>query len=243
MTASTVKAVCVVCDESFTIKRATGRRRITCSDKCRKIRETKNKRVQRTRAKGGGEQSPYNYRRPNVGDTNNYKAMTQADLADYIGQSEDIWDRRKLRQGSTDISGWTQRQSDFDGEYITPDDEWIPRVSPSVAGMSFVTDDYFDPHRNELGHIDKARRPQVDQYLKKHRFTTGWDVGRTLKEYLPVIGSDRPVAQATPHHLRTHFSCSERPTGALKPFVWKTETSQRPLASALTHPIGVPIAA
>lgn len=209
MTTTTVQAVCVVCEKKFDVPLQRGRKPITCSTTCKRARATDNKR-EISKSLNRGEEKPYGYRKPNIStDDDHYLAISGNELNGMIDRSLKLWEYENVRL----------RKPRYQDD-LPKSDGWIYEGSPGVLESGFVTDDYFDAERGPLSLIDPNKREANRAWLTRNRIGSGWDVGRTSKHHIPVIGSDEPCEQATPHHLRTHFSCSERPTGALKPFTW-----------------------
>jgi hypothetical protein len=228
-TTKTITALCVTCGREFTVEQRSGRKPRTCSDKCRNTRNTRNKRATRKQAKRGDPEYPWNHRRPNVSGDQTYKPMTERELSEYVSQGVALWERHKLRGTSPDI--------DLDGWEITetekiPDEEedatpWSIIESPTAVG-TFVMDDYFDVQAKPLALIPQSRQAQASAWLARNRFESGWEVGRTSKYHIGVIGSDKPIKRVLPpHQLREQFYPTmpfEDTTGQLylkpmKPFV------------------------
>jgi hypothetical protein len=208
MSTTIVQAVCVVCETRFDVPSQRGRKPITCSVTCKRARATDNKR-EASNATSRGEDKPYNYRRPNVStEDDEYLALSGNELDGMIDRSRKLWEYENLRL----------RKPRYTEDM--PKDGWIYEGSPGVMESGFIADDYFDSERDPLSLIDLENREVYRAWLTGNRIRSAWDVGRTASHHIPVIGSGKPCRQATPHHLRTHFACSERPTGAMKPFTW-----------------------
>jgi len=243
-----ITVICVTCDDEFKFEYKGGRKPVTCSDSCKKIRAKKSKRVKRKEVKVGEPEYPINHRRPNISDTDTYRAMTATKLKEYTAQSIEIWEHKRLRGTSPDVdmAGW-QIKAYQDAPNSGPkvhrdaDGPWI--MQGQVNDLpGFVMDDHFDVQGNPLALIAQNKRAEVDHWLKKNRFKAGWDVGQTAKGYLPVLGSTTRAATnaITPEQYRRHFgSPSERPTGALKPFVWNTDETAPEVV--VIHAWGVPL--